>query len=61
MQWPKESNKDIAIAYAELDEWEKAFNEIKAANKISEELKEINCPYIELQILPFRKTEGMLH
>lgn len=56
LQWPKENNKDIAIAYAELDEWEKAFNEIKAANKISEELKEINYPYIEIANIAIQKN-----
>ena len=56
LQLPKENNKDIAIAYAELDEWEKAFDEIKAANKISEELKEINCPYIEIANIAIQKN-----
>ena len=56
LQWPKENNKDIAIAYAELDEWEKAFDEIEEADKISEELKEINCPYIEIANIAIQKN-----
>ncbi|MBI3583273.1 MAG: hypothetical protein HY096_04895 [Nitrospinae bacterium] len=56
MQWPKEKNEDIAIAYAELDEWEKAFNEIEEADKISEELTLIDSPYIEIANIAIQKN-----
>jgi len=56
MQWPQEKNEDIAITYAELDEWGKAFNEIREVNKISEKFILINCPYMKIANIAIQKN-----
>lgn len=56
LQFPQERNQVIGLTYAELDEWEKAFYELKEINKIYTEFILINCPYIEIAKIALRKN-----